>query len=305
MLFCVHNSFFYYIYDLTSVVNDYYNTIVELIKTVLTNNPDLNINILFGNDHFKFNNSNKTLYIQINYEHILVKQGGRSSHGAPIGKMSDEHGNFYLVRIDRYNELNKADIIIDYSVPNIHHVASSNLFNDFSKKHIYIYSSIYADTYFSKENRHISTLTTFINTGEPRRKKLIENIKREREHMNINNCFEKDALHNLYKNTKIMINIHQTNEHDTFEELRVLPALQCGVIVISENSALNELIPYNDYIIWSSYADIIEKTRDVINNYDSYHDSIFKNKKNKKLNELNSINYQTLEQHIKNGIRTI
>ena len=94
--------------------------------------------------------------------------------------------------------------------------------------------------------------------------------------LNVNNCFIKNDLQNLYKNTKILINIHQTEHHHTFEELRVLPALQCGVIVISENSPLSELVPYNDYIIWTSYDKILEKTIEIINNYDYFHDLIWK-----------------------------
>ena len=96
------------------------------------------------------------------------------------------------------------------------------------------------------------------------------------DHKNINNCFSNEDLKKLYLDTKILINIHQTEHHDTFEELRVLPALLSGVIVISESSPLNNLIPYNDFIIWSSYDNIIETVKKIINNYDDYHNKIFK-----------------------------
>ena len=79
---------------------------------------------------------------------------------------------------------------------------------------------------------------------------LLNQIKQKGiTYINVNNCFEKDKLQTLYKNTKILINIHQTDHHHTFEELRVLPALQCGVLVICEHSPLSNLIPGNDYII--------------------------------------------------------
>lgn len=297
--FNVNNS--YLCYD-NEIENEYYSAnIVKLIKQILTNNVDLNINIIFTNKNvnYTFDNSNKTLRMIINYEHTLVKKGGRDTNNSIDGKIMDDNGNFYLVRIDRFDELNAADIIIDYSIPNIHNVNSSNLFNEFSKKHIYIYSSLY-DKYHVKENRNIQSLTTFINTNEPRRKLLLENIQNDKriEHININNCFNKNDLQNLYKKTKLMINIHQTDHHHTFEELRVLPALQCGVIVISEISPLNELIPYNEYIIWSTYDNIIEKANEVLNNYDYYHDLIFNNN-NKNLDEFNNINYDTLCERIK------
>jgi hypothetical protein len=141
---------------------------------------------------------------------------------------------------------------------------------------------------------------TFINIHEERRYKLLENIKNLNiPHLNVNNCFEKLQLQNLYKNTKILINIHQTHHHHTFEELRVLPAIECGVIVICENSPLSHLIPYHNYIIWSSYDDILNKVNEVINNYDYYHNLIFTQKSNI-LSELNHTNYETLNHAILN-----
>lgn len=301
MLFIINNSYLYYDNNV-GVINDYYQMIVELIKYFLYNNPQISINIELCNN-FNFNNRNKTLLININYEHTIVKKGGRDiPNETPIGKLIDDDNNNYFVRIDRYNTLKNSDIIIDYSIPNIHHVNSCEMLKSFSDKHIYISSSIY-NSYFIKENRNITTLTTFINTNEPRRALLLENIKKQDiNHINVNNCFEKKALQDLYKNTKILINIHQTNHHHTFEELRVLPALQCGVIVICENSTLSELIPYNDYIIWTSYDKILEKTIEVINNYDYYHDLIFNNEKKNKLCDFNKTNYNTLNDIIKQKI---
>lgn len=296
MLSSIHNSNFY-CEDNSDI---YYKYIVNLITDFLQNNINININIIFSynNHNYNFNNNNKTLRINLNYEHTLVKQNGRHSDGSPTGNIPDENNNNYLVRIDRFNFLNACDIIIDYSIPNIHNVYTSKLFPDFSNKHINIFSSIY-DLYFIKENRNIESLTTFIDIYQPRRKLLLTNIRNQNiPHININNVFGKCELQKLYKNTKVIINIHQTDHHHTFEELRVLPALQCGVIVISEYSPLSELIPYNDYIIWTSYDSILDKTREVLNNYDYYHNLIFVNPKKISLDTFNNINCNTLNNKI-------
>jgi len=281
----------------------YYIYISELLKKILNNNNNIVKNIYLLDENFKYINidNSNNIIIRINYEHTLVKKGGRScSYETPEGIIKDKNNNNYLVRINEYNELNNSNIIIDYSIPNIYNVKNSNIFNEFSEKHTYIYPSIIENIYFNKENRNIISLTTFINIEEPRRKTLLENIKKTNiNHININNCFTKDGLNFLYKNTKILINIHQTDHHDTFEELRVLPALQCGVIIISEYSPLSELVPYNDYIIWCSYDDIIKKTIDVINKYDYYHNMIFKKEKNKRLEEFDNENYNNLLKKIK------
>jgi hypothetical protein len=296
MLIPIHNSILYF-EDSSEI---YYKYIVNLITDFLQDNINININIIFScNNHdYNFNNNNKTLRISLNYEHTLVKQNGRHSYGSPTGNIKDENNNNYLVRIDRFNFLNTCDIIIDYSIPNIHNVYTSKLFTDFSNKHINIFSSIY-DLYFIKENRNIESLTTFIDINQPRRKLLLTNILNQNiPHININNVFGKCELQELYKNTKVIINIHQTDHHHTFEELRVLPALQCGVIVICEYSPLSELIPYNDYIIWTSYDSILDKTREVLNNYDYYHNLIFVNPKKISLDTLNNINCNTLNNKI-------
>lgn len=121
------------------------------------------------------------------------------------------------------------------------------------------------------------------------------------KHTNINNCFDKNSLQKLYKNTKILINIHQTDDNHTFEELRVLPALQCGVIVICEKSPLNWMIPYNDYIIWAEYDNIVNKMIEVAHNYDHYYDLIFckESEKKVKLCEFDTMNYNVLSDAIK------
>jgi hypothetical protein len=295
MIIKINSSYLSY-NDIAWYVNDYHQYIINLIKEILKN-KEININIIFcGADH-DFDNNNKIIRINFNYEHTLVKIGGRDTGNALTGNIKDDDGNNYLVRIDRYDQLLNSDIIIDYSIPNICNVINSNLYHDFAQKHIYIAPSFYHNNlYFVKENRNISTLTTFINIYEPRRFTLLEKInKYDIHHVNVNNCFNKDDLQNLYKNTKILINIHQTDHHHTFEELRVLPALQCGVIVVSEKSPLSHLVPYNDYVIWSSYDNIVDKVIEIINNYDHFFDLIFKNnKKDIKFNNLHDINYEKL-----------
>ena len=300
MLYNVNNSFFYYDEPIY-LIRDYYYSIVNLIIKILDTHPNLNINIMLCN-HFNFNNSNKTIKIDINYEHTLVKKEGRDIPvGTPYGKVKDNN-NPYLVRICNYPILNNADIIIDYSIPNIYNVSTCELFNEFTKKHLYITPSFY-ELYYTKENRNIASLSTFINTNEARRNTLLHKLKDNQiNHTNINNCFEKNKLQDILKRTKILVNVHQTPHHHTFEELRVLPALECGVIVISEKSPLNELIPYNDLIIWVNYDDIVNKLKEVLDNYEDYHEKIFSIEHRNILNNLSGQNHDTLYHKIKNII---
>ena len=163
----------------------------------------------------------------------LLNKGGRDSNGSKIGEINviDNSSEKYLIRLDNYHKWFESDIIIDYSIPNIINVASINDYQKLSKKHLYIPALLYDSEFmFSTNNRNINTLTTFINTNEPRRASFLALMKNE--HLNINKCFEGEKLMQLYTQTKVLINIHQTDHHHTVEELRILPALLCGTIVV-------------------------------------------------------------------------
>ena len=280
--------------------NEYYQYIISLLKLIINKN-NLSINIILGDQDYNFHNENKTIKMGINYEHTLVKKNGRGilPH-TQVGKIIYDQTQHYLVRIEKFNQLNSCDIVIDYSIPNIFNVKESELFDDFSKKHIYIAPSLYKKNIENRE-RTIHSLSTFIDVNEPRRKALLEKISESNlNHINRNNCFDAHVLEEVYQNTKILINIHQTPHHDTFEELRCLPALQNGVIVVAEKSPLNHLIPYNDLIIWSDYDNIIEKTAEVLENYDDYFKKIFTNENMELLYKMDDKNKNNLEDKIIN-----
>lgn len=280
-------------------VNDYYQYIISVLKYIIDKN-DLSINIILDGGEYNFNNNNKTIKIAINYEHTLVKKGGRSvQRNTPFGKIEYDENKNYLVRIERFQHLNTSDIIIDYSHPNIVNVKESGLFSEFSNKHIYVGPSLYENLHINNNNRNIQSLTTFININEPQRKQLLQKISESTlNHSNINNCFDKNKLQELYQSTKVLINIHQTPHHHTFEELRCLPALQNGVIVVAEKSPLNHSIPYNNLIIWSDYDNIVDKTKEVLENYEEYHKNIFTKENIDILNRMDVQNKKVMEDSI-------
>jgi hypothetical protein len=276
MIFQVNKSFIGYNEDIPMYIHDYFYHIVSIISKILNNN-NISINVIVGDCYDSFNNDLKTIKIYINYEHTLVLKGGRDTEGSLEGIIKTNDLDNYLVRID-FNSMNDADIIIEYSIPNIENITTSNLYPEISKKLVYIAPALYDQNWVEK-NRQINVLTTFIRTCEPRRAQLLEKLKQQNiTHINVNDCFEKKRLEDLYSNTKIIINIHQTDHHHTFEELRVLPALLCGCIVICEDSPLKELVPYHNYLIWVKYDEIVETCIEVQNNYDHYYNQLFGNK---------------------------
>lgn len=269
----INNSYIYYTEEQHIHTREYYNYCTSLLKNYLQSSQD-NINIIFGDYHYHFDNDNKVIKVQIQFEHTLVKQGGRGLNGDPKGNIAIGD-DFYHVRIVDFHKLNRFDIVIDYSIPNIENISSCDIFKDFSQKTVYISPILYEYDGINSD-RDIKCVTLFHNIYEPRRKKLLDNIHlREIESYNITNCFSSEDIKNLYSRTKILLNIRQTDHHHTFEELRVLPALLNGVIVISEDVPLRDKIPYNEFIIWCKYDDILDKLKEVEDNYEYYWNSIF------------------------------
>ena len=294
------------------IYNSFYHYIVSLLKLVITKN-NLAINIILNLQDYKFHNENlqdynfhnehKTIKIGINYEHTLLTTetgGKRWSNIKPdtevVKIMYDQ--TEYFVCIQKFDQLTSCDVVIDYSMPNVFHVKEGGKNDDFSKKHIYIAPS-FMKTKIENRERTIQSLTTFSNVKQPRRKELLETIRKSNlDHTNITNCFGTHVLQELLQNTKVLINIHQFPSRNTFEELRCLPALQNGVIVISEKSPLNHLIPYNDLIIWCDYDNIVEKTKEVLENYKEYFEKIFTTQNIELLYKLDDQNEKRLEDKI-------
>ena len=169
------------------------------------------------------------------------------------------------------------DVVVEYSLPNINNIKQSGLFNSYLDKVIYIAPMIYDLTVLKyEEEKKYPCITLFVNPDEPKRRKFLDQLLENNIlSTNITNCFEKNELRELYLNTKILLNIRQTLHHHTLEELRILPALLNGVIIISEDVPLRNTVPYNEFIIFSDYNSIIDKIKFVQDNYKEIWEHIF------------------------------
>jgi len=308
----------------TSIVSDYNNYIISLLERFIkTTGASININfVVFGKEFSDFNNTNPTIRIECNYEHTLVLPGGRDTEDACQGKIYDEYGKpmDYLVRLVNRKSLTKADLVIDYSFQNIANIFLSGDFKDIFHNMLCIYPSLYEEHHLCKAigPRVLDCITTFFDINQPRRKKIVDELKglcvgetneKMCNYRNVNDCFSKNDLQDLYLHTKILVNIHQTDHHHTLEELRVLPALQCGVLVICEKCPINENnyfnVKYHEYIIWAEYDNIAKKTEEVFANYEKYFHDIFLVPKQVNLYELDAQNYQYIEEFLQPRLRHI
>lgn len=259
----------------TVYIRQYYLYVITLLRKALVHTSK-SVNIIVGGYEVNFRNRNKTHRIDIQHEHTLVKPGGRDSDLAVMGHVPIEgSGDFYLVRIQNYDYLRKLSIIIEYSMPNMVNMAGIPMFQSYLSKTVYIAPMLYHID-FAGRRRSNEIISLFFDTTQSRRRKFLTDAQRcSLPLSNKRRIFGLNSLRRLYRNTKILVNIHQTDHHHTLEELRVLPALLCGVVIVSEEVPLKASIPYSKYIIWSQYDDIIDTLRSVHDNYSSHQERIF------------------------------
>lgn len=258
------------------VIRDYYLYVVSLLTQALRDQPQ-DVDVLVGEYSYPRRADRKVLRIDFQIEHTLVKPGGRGSEGSPEGvvPMSGDADGKYLVRVQHLARLQRADSVIEYSRPNLINLRTSGLYPELLARMYYIAPLVYGSgQLFSSQGRDLEVITLFGNPEEPRRKVLLEQLRAWNPVCrNIQGRF--DDIQDIYRRTRILVNIRQTDHHDTLEELRVLPALLSGVIVISEDVPLRSEVPYHDFILWAPLQDLPALVRHVYENYAHYYERVF------------------------------
>lgn len=246
---------------------DYIENLISFIKQKFK----INIHTIFLNENDNYINNFKNYY---NNNNKYIFSGNIDS----INNLFDKYKNynFYFLNIEQmsvesyYNiikRLNPNIKIIDYSEENI----------PFLEKHfkkILLLPPIYKNEknlFFEKNVDIIS----FCNNNY--RKDMLDKINKKFNIKYIDNMFgeERDEL---FKKSKIYINIHSSKNHNTMELIRIINLLKKKVIVISENSVFLNLIHINKSIlIYKNIEQLEFLLDDVLNNYESYYENIFKN----------------------------
>lgn len=233
-------------------------------------------NFILGDIENPFPRKQKATRIGIQYEHTLVLPGGRHSDGFPSGKVPAASGGTYLVRLDNIERLRGYDFIVDYSLPNLFNIRESGCFKELESKLLYIPPLI--DSYCASPvptRRNVPLLTNFTEPLSDRRTALFEELKKiDVPVLNVTGCFGAELSRRL-RDTRVMINFHQTDHHHTFEELRVVPALLNGVVVISEDVPCRQMIPYHEHILWADKKDVAKLASEVSRDYESFYLKIF------------------------------
>lgn len=231
----------------TTLLGPYYNYVLENLKKILKNY-----------------NSEKKISFGAEYENSDIKIDFQIEHTIHYNTQTNER----TVMLQNYEKLSHNDIIIEYSKTNIENLKTSTIGKKFLKKTIYCPPIIYDEIKIDSEK---SNNVMVIQNFSKRRAELFQKFN-----VDCIYTMDKDKLTEVYSNYKILMNTHQIDEHQTIEELRILPALINGVLIVSEKGPFYEKIPYQKHVIWTDYDNIVDDTKNTLKNYHHIRNQKFK-----------------------------
>ena len=255
-----------YILSIKKFIDKYY--IDVNINIVYYDINLINMNIINNLQLFKYDKIFYTGDLNILNEITkLINNNFKKIYFINIEQMSHQSYYKYIRNIDE--NIN----IIDYSEENIPFYKS-------------IYNTFLFPPYYEFVNVNINEknidIMSIINNDY--RKNIINNILNINNYklLFIDNCYGEERDKYFLK-TKIYINIHCSNNHNTMELIRIINLIMNKVIVITSNSIYSDLLYIKDYIIiCNNIEDLSNLINEVLNNYSYYYNKIYSKFNNEK-----------------------
>lgn len=171
------------------------------------------------------------------------------------------HYSYYKM----FRNLNINIKVIDYSEENISYIKKNY------KKYFLLPPFFFN---YKNLNKNIDIISLSNNSY---RLNILNNIDKKFKIKFLDNVFGEER-DNIFKRTKIYINIHCSKEHKTMELIRIINLLKKKVIVISENSIYKDLLFIKDSIItFENIEQLNYLLNEITNNYDLYFKKLFFN----------------------------
>lgn len=157
---------------------------------------------------------------------------------------------------------------------------------DYSEENLPYFNKIYQNVYLlppifqynhDKLNKDIDLLSLKNNKY---REDILNNIKLNGNYnkLYINNIYNEER-DNLYKRSKIYLNIHSSENHKTMELIRIVNLVCNKVIVLSQKSICEDLLFIKKYIIICNDEESLnEYLNNILKNYNYFYNKIFVNK---------------------------
>jgi hypothetical protein len=250
----------------------YEEYILSLKKFIDNYYKDININILYY-DITSFDIH--LIHNLLKYDKIFYS-GDLNILNEIIKLTNNDFKKIYFINIEQMSHpsyykyirnINENINIIDYSEENIPFYKSIY--------HTFLFPPYYENSNICDKNIDIMSLV-----NNDYRKNIINNIKNIDNNYKllfIDNCYGKER--DIYfSKTKIYINIHCSENHNTMELIRIMNLIINKVIVITNNSINSDLLYIKDYIIiCNNNEDFSILINEILNNYEYYYNKIFNN----------------------------
>ena len=204
---------------------------------------------------------------------------------------NDDTSNFYYLNIEQMSHPSyHADInkkintninIIDYSEENIPFLKQT-----YNKT--YLLPPIFYNTCNKKENKNIDIISLSNNLY---RRNILKNLQKNFNITLLDNIFGKER-DNLFKKSKVYINLHASEKHKTMELIRIINLLKHNVIVLSQQSIHPDLLYVKDSILFFENMEQLNlMLTSVLNHYSTYYNKLF-----------NTTNMKNYEQYVNNNM---
>lgn len=250
----LYNEYIYSIKEFIS--NNYYNTNIKIIYY------DINL--------FNINNLKE---LNLNFYHKIFYSGNIDIFKELINNIEYKSNKIYFINIEQMShpsyyklirEIDNKINIIDYSEENIPFF--KNIYN------VYLFPPYFKNIYNNKKEIDVLSL---INNEY--REKILNNLKLH-NNLNViflNNCYG-EIRDEYFSKTKVYVNIHCSENHNTMELIRIVNLIFNKVIVISQKTIFPELIFLKKYIIiCNNLNDLSNYIMEILNNYDYYYHKIY------------------------------
>ena len=258
-----------YITSFKKFIYKYYNKYNINIDIIYLNNTDFNINSI------------TTLNI-VKYDKILY-----SGDISIFNNIYTMFNNIYYINIEQLSKksyytmltnIDKSIKIIDYSEENLLYLKDT-------------YESYLFPPYFNYFNINMceKNIDVFSITNNTYRQNIFNQIL-------LNKKYQKSCLENIYgydrdnifNKTKIYINIHCSDEHLTMELIRITNLIMRKVIVVTQKSVNTDILFFKEHIIiFNDINDLNYIINDILENYNCYYNTLFKNFE-KKIDDYNN-----------------
>ena len=261
------------------IINIYYNWVINLYIEYIFNFINF-LNIHYTSAEVELINYNLSSFDNDDIDlDLLILEYDKILFSGEIGKIieilkkySTEEDKIYFINIEqmsnesyyKYLRSIPANIkLIDYSEENIPFF--KNIYKSYLIPPIYNYENI------DKEIKDIDLLSTRNNEYRENIILFLEEKTRKKIDI-IHNCYH-DERDDIYRKTKIYINLHCSDNHNTMELIRICNLLAKRVIVITTKTILVDLLFLKDCIICvNSVDDMIPIINNILEDYDFYYD---------------------------------